>query len=82
VDDLLHRVHPGIGAPGADRLHRLTRDVRERGFEMVLHAAPGRLRLPPAECRAVVLHAQRDSHLAAPAEETTIDDDRPASLAQ
>ena len=49
VHDLRERVHARVGAARADGLDALTGDLRERGFEVILHAARRRLRLPAAE---------------------------------
>ena len=39
MDDLLERVHAGIGAPGANALDRLAGDVRERRLDACLAPA-------------------------------------------
>ena len=62
VDDLVDRVHAGVGAAGADRRDAMTGDLSECGLECVLDRAPIRLGLPAIEAGAVVLDAERDAH--------------------
>jgi len=63
VDDLAERVHAGVGAAGALRLHRVRRDLGQRGIHSVLHGAAAGLRLPAAEGAAVVFESQSNAHV-------------------
>ena len=59
---LRQRMHAGVSAPGADRVYRRTRDLRERCLETILYRATVGLRLPAAKAAAFVLDAQCDAH--------------------
>jgi hypothetical protein len=51
---LLARMHPAVGAPGADRGDGLAGDPFERRFEHVLNGAAARLGLPAEQAAAVI----------------------------
>ena len=58
VDYLAERMHTCIGAPGALRLDRMCRDLRQRRVDGILNGAVRRLGLPTAEPTAVILESR------------------------
>ena len=62
VDDLVERVHAGVGAAGADRLERRGGERADRRVDVVLHGAAAGLALPAAVGAAAIGDAEGDSH--------------------
>ena len=62
VDDLAERVHAGLGAAGADDLHRVVGDEAERTLDLRLHRGGRRLPLPARVGGAGVLDACSEPH--------------------
>ena len=61
ADDVLPpRVNARIGSRGADHLHLVRQDLRERFLEMLLHGGHAMLALPAMEIGAVVLDDELD----------------------
>ncbi|CGW51061.1 Uncharacterised protein [Salmonella enterica subsp. enterica serovar Typhi] len=60
MDNLPGAVNAGIGAPGAEHVNRFICHLRERFFQLFLHAAHFILTLPAIILAAVVLNTQRN----------------------
>src|SRR5450631_2703293 len=61
MDDLSHRVHAAVGAPGTDGEDGMTGDESYRGLHGVLDRRRVLLRLPTGVLGAVILHDGGDA---------------------
>lgn len=61
MDDLLERVHTGIGSPCAHRCNVMAGKFLQRRFKPVLHRLAIRLSLPAMPGRSVILYTENDT---------------------